>query len=173
MCRTRLHAGAKADYTKLNKTLRAKCFNLAETKVSLEQRNKQLVRDFFAIMNRGDVPAIVAAYADDGYLLTMGGTLISGKFSRAQIQAAAGQIYEVFPHGLSFTIDAMTAEDERVAVEAHSQGQHVSGVVYTNEYHFLFVFRDGKLAVLKEYMDSERVTDILCGGQRPAKAEGA
>ena len=24
-----------------------------------------------------------------------------------------------------------------------------------------------KLAVLKEYMDTERVTDILCGGQRP------
>jgi hypothetical protein len=27
--------------------------------------------------------------------------------------------------------------------------------------------------VLKEYMDSERVTDILCGGRRPAPAQGA
>lgn len=135
--------------------------------MDLEERNKQLVRDFFAVMNRGDVPAIVAAYAADGYLHTMGRTLISGKFTRAQIQAAAGQIYEVFPEGLSFSIDAMTAEGERVAVEAHSQGRHVSGARYSNEYHFLFVFRDGKLAVLREYMDSERVTDILCAGQRP------
>jgi ketosteroid isomerase-like protein len=119
-------------------------------------------------MNAGDVPALVAAYADDGYLQTMGRTLISGRFTRAQIQGAAGQIYEVFPQGIHFTLDALTAEGERVAVEAHSRGQHVSGKVYTNEYHFLFVFRDGKLAVLKEYMDSERVTDILCGGQRPA-----
>lgn len=138
--------------------------------MTLEQRNKQLVRDFFAIMNRGDVPSIVAAYADDGYLMTMGHTLISGRFTRAQIQAAAGQIYDVFPQGLEFTIDAMTAEGERVAVEAHSQGRHVSGALYSNEYHFLFVFRDGKLAVLKEYMDSERVTDVLCGGQRPPRA---
>lgn len=141
--------------------------------MTTEERNKQLVRDFFAIMNRGDVPAIVAAYADDGYLVTMGRTLISGKFTRAQIEAAAGQIYDVFPQGLTFTIEAMTAEGERVAVEARSQGRHVSGALYSNEYHFLFVFRDGKLAVLKEYMDSERVTDILCGGQRPAPAPGA
>jgi uncharacterized protein len=132
-----------------------------------ERRNKQLVHEFFAAMNAGDVPGIVAAYADDGYLVTMGRTLISGKFTRAQIQGAAGQIYDVFPRGIQFTIDALTAEGERVAVEAHSRGEHVSGKVYTNEYHFLFVFRDGKLAVLKEYMDSERVTDILCGGHRP------
>jgi ketosteroid isomerase-like protein len=143
---------------------------VAKIMMTLEQRNKQLVRDFFAAMNRGDVPALVAAYAEDGYLHTMGRTLISGRFTRAQISAAAGQIYEVFPRGLSFTIDALTAEGERVAVEAHSQGRHVSGALYSNEYHFLFVFRDGRLAVLKEYMDSERVTDILCGGQRPPPA---
>ena len=138
--------------------------------MTIEESNKQNVRDFFAAMNAGDVTAIVAAYADDGYLRTMGRTLISGQFTRAQIQGAAGQIYEVFPQGIQFTIDAMTAEGDRVAVEAHSRGRHVSGKVYTNEYHFLFVFRDGKLAALKEYMDTERVTDILCGGQRPPSA---
>jgi uncharacterized protein len=138
-----------------------------EPPMSVEDRNKERVREFFIAMNAGDVDRIVAAYADDGYLRTMGRTLISGTFSRAQIQGAAGQIYQVFPRGIQFTLDAMTAEGERVAVEAHSRGEHVSGSVYTNEYHFLFEFRDGKLAVLKEYMDTERVTDILCGGQRP------
>lgn len=132
-----------------------------------EQRNKQLVHEFFAAMNAGDVAKIVAAYADDGYVHTMGHTLFSGRFTKAQIQGAAGQIFAVFPQGIHFTLDAMTAEGERVAVEAHSRGQHVSGKVYTNEYHFLFVFRDSKITVLKEYMDTERVTDILCGGQRP------
>jgi uncharacterized protein len=138
-----------------------------------EQRNKQSVQEFFTAMNAGDVAKILAAYADDGCLQTMGRTLISGKYSKAQIQGVAGQIYQVFPQGIQFTIDAMTAEGERVAVEAHSRGRHVSGKLYTNEYHFLFEFRAGKLAVLKEYMDSERVTDILCGGQRPAPAAEA
>jgi uncharacterized protein len=136
--------------------------------MTVEERNKQLVHDFFASLNRGDVPALVAAYAPDGCLETMGQTLISGRFSRAQIADAAGQIYQVFPAGLSFAIDALTAEGERVAVEAHSHGRHVSGALYSNRYHFLFVFRAGQLALLREYMDTERVTDILCGGQRPA-----
>jgi uncharacterized protein len=136
--------------------------------MTLEEHNKQRVRDFFAILNRGDVAALLEAYAPQGCLETMGRTLISGRFSRAQIQDAAGQIFAVFPQGITFTIDAMTAEGERVAVEAHSRGLHVSGRLYSNEYHFLFVFAAGRVQLLREYMDSERITDVLCGGQRPA-----
>jgi hypothetical protein len=135
--------------------------------MTTEERNKQLVRDFFSALNRGDVSAIAAAYAPEGYVETMGRTLISGRFSRDQIAAAAGEIYAAFPRGLSFTVDAVTAEGDRVAVEARSEGLHVSGAPYSNQYHFLFVFRDGRVVLLREYMDTERVTDILCGGKRP------
>lgn len=134
-----------------------------------EEKNKQLVQDFFVAMDQGDSQAIVDAYAEDGYVWTMGDTLISGKFDKQQIAQASGAIFESFPEGISFTITGMTAEGDRVAVEAESSGKHVSGGVYSNSYHFLFVFRDEKLVVLKEYMDTERVTDILCGGQRPER----
>lgn len=131
------------------------------------EANKATVREFFDAMNRGDSDYIANAYAEDGSLQTMGNTLISGTFSKAQIEAAAGGIFDVFPNGIRFDILAMTAEGERVAVEATSEGEHVSGQTYSNDYHFLFEFRDGKLLQLKEYMDTERVTDVLCGGQRP------
>lgn len=131
------------------------------------EQNKQKVRDFFDAMNRGDVDAIVAAYHEDGHVQTMGRTLISGRFSRAQIQAAAGGIFEAFPQGLSFTLIDMVAEGDKVAVEARSHGPHASGQLYENEYHFLFTFKDGQLLELKEYMDTERVTEVLCGGARP------
>ncbi len=127
---------------------------------------KALVRRFFKAMNEGDVEHIVSAYADDGELHTMGETLISGNYSKEQIQAAAGSIYDVFPEGLTFTVIDMVAEGDKVAVEATSDGLHISGKRYSNEYHFLFEFRDDKLLRLKEYMDTERVTDVLCGGQR-------
>ncbi len=133
-----------------------------------ENTNRALVEQFFSAMNAGDSAAIVDAYAEDGSVWTSGRTLISGTFSKAQIREASGRIFEAFPDGISFTILAMTAEGERVAVEAESCGEHVSGKVYTNQYHFLFEFRDGKVLRLKEYMDTERVTDILCGGARPA-----
>jgi len=139
--------------------------------VIIEQLNKEKATAFFAALNRGDVSAIVGAYAEDGRCVTMGNTLISGTFDKAQISAAAGGIFQVFPKGIRFTIDAMTAEGERVAVEARSEGRHVSGQIYSNQYHFLMRFRDGQLVEFKEYMDTERVTDILCGGQkRPAAA---
>lgn len=133
------------------------------------ESNKQFVQDFFAAMNAGDSQAIVDAYHDDGYVWTMGHTLISGKYTKQQISEAAGAIFTNFPEGLSFTITGITAEGDRVAVEAESGGMHISGKRYQNMYHFLFTLKDGKLLELKEYMDTERVTDVLCGGQRPAE----
>ena len=136
------------------------------TDTSTEQY-KTIVRDFFTALNAGDVDAIVNTYAEDGCVQTMGSTLISGTFSRPEIAASAGAIFDVFPEGLKFEILDMVAEGEKVAVEAVSEGEHVSGQTYANEYHFLFEFRDGKLLRLKEYMDTEMITDVLCGGQRP------
>jgi ketosteroid isomerase-like protein len=131
------------------------------------ESNKAMVAAFFDAMNSGDVDFIVNAYAADGCLQTMGETLISGVFSRDQIAASAGGIFDVFPEGLTFQLLSMVAEGEKVAVEATSKGKHISGQTYSNNYHFLFEFREGKLMRLKEYLDTERVTDILCGGQRP------
>ncbi len=129
--------------------------------------NKAIITRFFDALNRGDVDFIVDTYAADGCVQTMGNTLISGIFSREQIAATAGGIFDVFPEGIKFTALSMVGEGDKVAVEAISAGQHISGQTYTNEYHFLFEFHGGKLLRLKEYMDTERVTDVLCGGQRP------
>lgn len=135
--------------------------------MSETERNKQLAREFFAALSRGDVAAIVDAYAEDGTVQTMGNTLISGVFTKSQIRQAAGAIFDAFPHGLEFTIHHLTAEEDRVAVEAESRGMHASGKLYNNKYHFFMRYRDGKLVQLKEYMDTELITEVLCGGQRP------
>ncbi len=137
--------------------------------MSVEQ-NIAAVEAFIAAMNAGDVPAIVDAYAPDGSVTTMGNTLISGTFDKAAITMAAGRIFEAFPSGIRFTVHAITAQDDRVAVEASSQGMHVSGREYRNQYHFLARLRDGKIVSWKEYCDTEAITEVLCGGQRPSAA---
>ena len=131
------------------------------------EENKRIIRDFMDATSAGDVERIVAAYAEDGILQTMGRTLISGTYTREQVAAAAGHIFEIFPEGITFTIHGMTAEGDRVAVEAESLGRHVSGKMYNNKYHFLAQLRDGKITRWTEYCDTELITDILCGGQRP------
>jgi uncharacterized protein (TIGR02246 family) len=135
----------------------------AETKV--------LVQQFFDALNAGDAETIANSYTPDGSIQTMGNTLISGVFNREQILQSAAGIFDVFPKGLTFTVLGMVAEGNKVAVEATSEGEHVSGQIYTNEYHFLFEFRDDKVLRLKEYMDTEQVTDVLCRGQRPPFGE--
>lgn len=131
------------------------------------EHNKVFIRGFLDAMRRGDTETILASYTDDGYCESVGRTLISGRYSRESIAAIAARIFEAFPEGLQFEILTMTAEDDRVAVEATSRGMHVSGKIYANHYHFLFHLCDGRIAVMKEFMDTEHATDVLCGGQRP------
>lgn len=132
--------------------------------------NKDLIRQFMSDVGAGRVEAMLAAYADDAVLTTTGNTLISGQFSKQQMAAAATRVFDVFPKGIRFDLLEMTAEEDRVAVEARSYGDHVSGLLYSNYYHFLFRVRDGKITEMKEFMDTELITDILCGGQRPSSA---
>ena len=135
--------------------------------MSSVEENKQLTREFFEAMQRGDADAIADTYADDGRVVTMGNTLISGSRGKEEIRGFAGGVLEAFPEGLVFNVLNMTAEDDRVAVEATSTGTHASGQAYNNHYHFLLTWRDGQLLELKEFMDTEHATDVLCGGARP------
>ena len=128
------------------------------------EENKQLARDFIDAISRADIDGILNAYADDGESWTIGTMPISGRFGKADIEAASKGVLEVFPEGLQFTIHRMTAEDDRVAIEASSDGLHASGKRYHNVYHFLMRVRDGKIVEWNEYMDTMHANDVLCGG---------
>jgi ketosteroid isomerase-like protein len=127
------------------------------------EANKALARRFLDAVSRADVDAIVAAYAPDGTCWTAGSMPISGTFTVSQIAATAKGVLSAFPKGLRFTIHAMTAEGDRVAIEAESLGTHASGKVYNNKYHFLMRVRDGRIVEWREYMDTMHANEVLCG----------
>jgi uncharacterized protein len=129
--------------------------------------NKRLAKELVAAMNRADTQWFLDNYADDVLVWTMGNTLISGKYNKDQVAGFADSIFDAFPNGIKFTIHGMVAEGDTVAMETESIGEHVSGKLYNNFYHMLVKFRDGKITLLKEYLDTELVTDVLGGGQRP------
>ncbi len=136
----------------------------AKKRASAEAVNKALAWRFIDAISRADVDAIVAAYAPGGTCWTSGTMPISGTFTVDQIAAASRGVLTVFPKGLSFTIHALTAEGERVAIEAESRGMHVSGKLYNNKYHFVMRARGGKIVEWREYMDTMHANDVLCGG---------
>lgn len=125
------------------------------------EANKALARELLAAISRADTARLDELYADDFELWTAGSLPFSGTRTRAQALEGMGMIAGMFPDGISFTIVDMTAEGDRVAIEATSEGMHVSGVPYRNRYHFLVVVRDDRIVRLKEYMDTGLAQDVL------------
>lgn len=127
-------------------------------------QNKELARRFVDAISKGDIDTIHRSFADDGTVWTLGTMPISGTYTKDQVSTASRRVLELFPKGLKMTIKGITAEDDRVAIEAVSHGIHSSGREYSNTYHFLMRARDGKIVEWREYMDTMHANDVLCGG---------
>ena len=125
------------------------------------EHNKEIAREFFAAMSRADVAKLDELYGEDFEIWTAGTLPFSGTRGKADALAGMDFVASLFPKGIRFEIRAMTAEGERVAVEAESFGTHASGLPYHNTYHFLVVIRDGKIRRFKEYMDTMHADEVL------------
>jgi ketosteroid isomerase-like protein len=129
----------------------------------VEERNKELAGVFLDALSRADVDLVKTLYADDFQLWTAGSLPFSGTSNLEQALAGMPAVLDLFPDGLRFTIKAMTAEGERVAIEAVSAGTTFRGDRYEQAYHFLMRVRDGKIVEFKEYMDTEHARKVLVG----------
>ena len=112
-------------------------------------------------ISSADVARLDELYAEDFEVWTAGSMPFSGSSGKVQALEGMKMIGGMFPDGLEFTILETTVEGERVAVEAVSDGVHVSGKRYHNQYHFLVIVRDGKVHRLKEYMDTQHAQEVL------------
>ena len=121
----------------------------------------ETVNTFFGALEKGDAAGVAACFADDALVWTPGDHWFSGEHSVEEIRELSAQILALFSGGLRFELQGITCQDERIAVEATSEGQHVDGRTYRNAYHMLFVVRDGKIQVLKEYMDTALAGEFL------------
>ncbi len=128
------------------------------------EQNKQVARDFVAALGRADADAIAGSFSEDGTSWTLGTLPFSGVHRPEEIRQLAKDILHAFPKGLRFTIRSLTAEDDRVSIEAESDGIHASGKHYHNTYHFLMRVRGGKVAEFREYLDTMHIRDVLLGG---------
>lgn len=84
-----------------------------------------------------------------------------GNMSRAEFSALMGVFSGLHKGDGRMEVKGVTAEGDRVAIEAESHFQLNDGRVYNNTYHFLFQFRDGRICCAKEYNDSRYAAGIL------------
>ena len=114
-------------------------------------QNKDLVRRFLGAVEAGDVETIEALQAPECTWWMIG----SGEISReSYTEAVKGMLLAASPRKVE--IIGMVAEGDTVAAEVRSE-MHFGERVYANEYHDLFVIRDGRIVHGREYFDTGKV----------------
>jgi ketosteroid isomerase-like protein len=126
------------------------------------ERNKQIAREFVEATVARDTDRVAAVMSDDIDLKVFGK---HPRFQRKWTKIEWCKYLNTpspFGDGITVTIHSMTAEDDRVSVESETYGViTATGKVYNNTYHYLFTIRDGKVASVHEYMDTEHIQDVL------------
>ena len=127
------------------------------------EENKRIVLGLFENMSSGNGAAVMNALADSATWWVAGNFPLSGTKTKAQFGELVGNLGANIDGALRVTPTGVTAEGDRVAVEAESHAKMKNGKTYQNKYHFLFVVRDGKIQQVKEYLDTMHANDVLCG----------
>jgi uncharacterized protein len=126
--------------------------------------NKKLVRDFLDHYAHGRYAAALAMLAPDSRWWLPGHPQefpAAGWVDKPTVERRLASNLKLLPNGLEIIVGEMTAEGDRVAVEAESKATLVNGTLYHNRYHFLFVLREGRIQAVKEYLDTLHVMKAL------------
>lgn len=129
------------------------------------ESNKAIVADFFETFSKGDVPGVIDRMHDEGSWWVSGAIeRMSGTYPKAALAGLLDGARALYREGaLHITPTSMTAENDRVAVEATSFATMEDGRIYANSYHFLVTVRDGKVATVREYMDTIHARETFFG----------
>jgi ketosteroid isomerase-like protein len=128
--------------------------------MSVEQ-NKKLAAELIKAVSAGDAEGIRTCMAPEASWWVMGfprdRTMTRDQF----IGASCGIVRKVLPDGLNLTVLGMTAEDDRVAVEAEGYAYTIDRKLYNNFYHFLFQVREGKVIRAMEYTNPSHGLEVF------------
>ena len=113
-----------------------------------------------------DVDAIAQSFTEDatwsvhGNLPVFSGT----KRGRAAIMEFLLGSRSLWEPGSDLTFGEITAEADRAVLEWRKTGVgSATGLPYDNEYCGVFVVRDGRIAAVREYLDSQHAAEVLFG----------
>jgi uncharacterized protein len=125
----------------------------------------ELAREFLAHLSRGELPGEL--FTDDVAVWTNS----SGASTMARYRGGVKLLQSLFPRGLAYRVDSLTAEDDRVAAEVQGYGELKGGEDYLNTYVFMFRMRGGRIAAIAEHCNSilvrEKLLPLLQAAMKP------
>ncbi len=123
--------------------------------------NKALVTKFWDAFSTSKFDTALGMLSDDATWWVAGTTALSGKYTKPEFEVLLGNVAGNAPQGIKVTPKQLTAEDNRVSVEAESYAEISNGKTYRNIYHFMMECHDGKISAVREYLDTEHVTEVF------------
>jgi uncharacterized protein len=127
------------------------------------EQNKQIACDFLQALAVHDAERGAPLLHEDLSYWTVGKPHLfpyAGTRNKAEFVKYLGSP-SIFAGGSRMTPLVLTAEDDRVSMTAEAIGDTPDGRTYTNVYHYLFTFRDGKIVEVREYMDTQAAAEFF------------
>ncbi|MDE2303714.1 MAG: nuclear transport factor 2 family protein [Sphingomonadales bacterium] len=115
----------------------------------------RLALAYFAAVEAGELPDSLLT-ADMTAWTTTQGTM-----GKAAYRYAIRLLAQLCSQPITFTVDAITAEDDRVVAEARSRAVLIDGSPYANTYVFALRIRDGRIAHIAEHFNALIVQEKL------------
>jgi uncharacterized protein len=122
--------------------------------------NKELVRNMFAELSKGNAEAFLGAMADNVRFTIIGTSKYSGTYNGKQevINKLLAPLGAQIEGGLSITPDNFIADGDFVAMQSRGKAMSKNGKPYNNTYCQIFRIANGKVQEMTEYLDTELVT---------------
>jgi hypothetical protein len=125
--------------------------------------NKRIAAELFERFSAGDIAGVLALMTDDVTWRIPGKPELSpaaGIYEKERLGRLFRRMLSQLESGLQMSVLGSIAEGDHVAVEVESSGDLRNGRRYRQQYHFLIVFRDGKIATVREYLDTQHAFDV-------------
>ncbi|MCY0987141.1 nuclear transport factor 2 family protein [Nannocystis sp. ILAH1] len=132
---------------------------------STRESNKQIVLKGYAALKAGDVASYFDSMTEDVTITYFGDHLFTGTYrGKADIMSNYVPLLLARLDGpIKITVTNAIAEGDQVFVEAQGESRTKDGLSYNNLYGIVLRMRDGKIAEIREYMDTELVKRIFGG----------
>lgn len=133
--------------------------------MSVEEKNEQVVRDFFSTLSSGHLENIRAALHPEAQWIPMvQGVPGAGIHTPRDVivDEFLAPVRGIFEDGdPKVEIDNIFAKGNMVCAETRGIGKLRNGRDYRNKYCWVIEVRDGKVHILREYMDSHYVMGLV------------
>ncbi|MBP2471803.1 ketosteroid isomerase-like protein [Crossiella equi] len=129
-----------------------------------------IATEFFELLGRGHIDGAMALTTDD-FTWTVGGKpggpfALAGTYDSAAYIEMLGHVAASIPAGPQVEIVSVTQGSDRIVVETHVVGNSADGVGYDNNLVCVFDISDGRIAAVREYLDTIHASEVFTRNDR-------